>query len=86
MIAYYYNHAKDPSKVLVNDRWGKVDNERLLGDYMTPEYASMNGIPEFYWETTRGIGRSFGYNQMEDEDDYNNMLSFLHFSNEAGTR
>lgn len=34
---------------------GRSDNERLLGDYMTPEYASMNGIPEFYWETTRGL-------------------------------
>lgn len=78
MIAYYYNHAKDPSKVLVNDRWGKVDNERLLGDYMTPEYASMNGIPEFYWETTRGIGRSFGYNQMEDEDDYASVKELVH--------
>lgn len=78
MIAYFYNHASDPSKVLVNDRWGKVDNGRLLGDYMTPEYASMKGIPEFYWETTRGIGRSFGYNQMETEEDYSSVKELVH--------
>ena len=45
---------------------------------MTPEYASMNGIPEFYWETTRGIGRSFGYNQMEGEDDYSSVKELVH--------
>ncbi|RHR33118.1 alpha-L-fucosidase [Clostridium sp. AF19-22AC] len=78
MISYFYNQAKDPAQVLVNDRWGKVDNERLLGDYMTPEYASMDGIPEFYWETTRGIGRSFGYNQMEGEEDYASVKELVH--------
>ena len=78
MIAYFYNQAKNPEEVLVNDRWGKVDNARLLGDYMTPEYASMKGIPEFYWETTRGIGRSFGYNQMEEEKDYASVKELVH--------
>ena len=78
MIAYFYNHASDPSKVLVNDRWGKVDNGRLLGDYMTPDYASMKGIPDFNWETTRGIGRSFGYNQMETEEDYSSVKELVH--------
>jgi alpha-L-fucosidase len=73
LIAYFYNHAQDASEVLVNDRWGRVDDERLLGDYMTPEYSSMEGIPEFYWETTRGIGKSFGYNQMETEADYESV-------------
>ena len=28
------------------------------------------GIQDFYWETNRGIGRSFGYNQEEGEEDY----------------
>ena len=78
MIAYYYNQAENPDEVLVNDRWGRIDSDRLLGDYMTPEYYSMKGIPEFYWETTRGIGRSFGYNQMEGEDDYSSVKELVH--------
>ena len=77
LIAYYYNHATNPDEVLVNDRWGKEDDERLLGDYMTPEYYSMQGIPEFYWETTRGIGKSFGYNQNETEKDYESVKGLV---------
>ncbi len=39
-------------------------------DYVTPEYASFSEIKKTKWETTRGIGKSFGYNQVESEADY----------------
>ena len=39
-------------------------------DYTTPEYVSYSAIVEKKWETTRGIGHSFGYNRAETVEDY----------------
>jgi len=39
-------------------------------DFITPEYTSFNVILDQKWETTRGIGNSFGYNKLETADDY----------------
>jgi alpha-L-fucosidase len=39
-------------------------------DYTTPEYGSYDTIREKKWESCRGIGHSFGYNQNEGPDDY----------------
>jgi alpha-L-fucosidase len=70
LIAYFYNHAADPAEVLVNDRWGREENGLQLGDYATPEYASIRTVPPFVWEMTRGIGASYGYNRAEGEAEY----------------
>lgn len=37
-----------------------------LGDYATPEFASLPERTAWKWETTRGLGSSFGYNRNED--------------------
>jgi alpha-L-fucosidase len=39
-------------------------------DFTTPEYATLDYIATDKWETCRGIGNSFGYNQFEDASDY----------------
>jgi len=39
-------------------------------DYATPEYSTLATISKRKWECVRGIGHSFGYNQMESEDQY----------------
>ena len=39
-------------------------------DYVTPEYAILDQITPYKWETCRGIGYSFGYNQFEDASHY----------------
>ncbi len=39
-------------------------------DFVTPEYATLAHIASHKWETCRGIGNSFGYNQLEDAQDY----------------
>lgn len=39
-------------------------------DFVTPEYATLDHITTHKWETCRGIGNSFGYNQFEDANDY----------------
>ncbi len=61
MLASYYNAR--PNGV-VNDRWAKwgVYN----GEYDTPEYTVLKTTSARKWETCRGLGYSFGYNQRED--------------------
>lgn len=70
LISYFYNHSEHPEEVLVNDRWGCEKDGRQIGDFSTPEYTALPTIQDFYWETNRGIGRSFGYNQEEGDEDY----------------
>ena len=38
-------------------------------DFVTPEYSTV-GDPNRKWESTRGIGTSFGYNREESDDSY----------------
>jgi alpha-L-fucosidase len=40
---------------------------RCHHDFRTPEYTTYPDIREEKWETCRGIGHSFGYNQLEGE-------------------
>jgi alpha-L-fucosidase len=82
LFADYYNAVPDG---LVNDRWSQhvPDAESIpkagepIGpppsphrDYTTPEYGSYSEIVPHKWESCRGIGHSFGYNQNEGESDY----------------
>lgn len=47
---------------VVNDRWGVPAHGHL-----TREYTEVTGVQPEVWESTRGLGRSFGYNSAEDE-------------------
>src|SRR5262249_17057903 len=38
-------------------------------DFRTPEYASFREARSFKWEATRGIGKSFGHNRNEPDED-----------------
>jgi len=71
IFAYYLN--KIPEGV-INDRWVQTyeDGKRITpySDYKTPEYITYKTIKKKKWETTRGIGNSFGYNKFEKEEDY----------------
>ena len=92
LIADYYNRAAERGKeVAVNDRaatdaigptidtdGNRRDNEETHGDFVTPEYASFDDIREGKWEACRGIGHSFGYNQVEDEDDHLSATELVH--------
>jgi len=76
IFAYFYN--KHPDGV-INDRWlqyHKSDFEHppvRHRDFATPEYKMIPEITDYKWESTRGIGYSFGYNKMETEKDYLNQ-------------
>lgn len=49
---------------VVNDRWQQAPE---LTDFSTPEYTVLDSISKKKWETCRGIGYSFGYNQVETD-------------------
>ena len=73
IFAYFYN--KFPEGV-INDRWKqyqKSENNHPTvrhWDFTTPEYEKMPKITNYKWESTRGVGNSYGYNKMETEKDY----------------
>ncbi|WP_123536727.1 alpha-L-fucosidase [Halosimplex salinum] len=81
LVADYYNAAEQWGKeVAVNDRastdsiggpLAEDDSDDVThGDFETPEYYTYDEIRDDPWEATRGIGHSFGYNQVEDEEDH----------------
>jgi len=73
IFAYFYN--KHPDGV-INDRWLQWRKSEFKHpkvrhrDFDTPEYEIKSESTKQKWESTRGIGYSFGYNKMENEDDY----------------
>lgn len=72
LFSYYYNTVEEG---LINDRWvGGLENleerENFWYDFSTKEYHVGDSNLEKKWEMTRGLGLSFGYNQMEDESIY----------------
>lgn len=77
LISYFYNHAENPEEVVANDRWGVEDNGLQLGDFSTPEYKVLPDTTDFYWELTRGIGQSYGYNQVETDRDYISVFELI---------
>jgi alpha-L-fucosidase len=58
IFADFYNRTPDG---LVNNRFGAPHT-----DITTPEYTQYAEIVPKKWETCRGLGFSFGYNQVED--------------------
>jgi alpha-L-fucosidase len=73
IFAYFYN--KVPEGV-INDRWKQFHKSEFKHptvrhwDFTTPEYEKMAKITNYKWESSRGIGNSYGYNKMENEKDY----------------
>ncbi len=73
-LAWLYNESAVKDRVVVNDRWGK-ETRSVHGGIYTTEYDLVHdktGIGEIArpWEECRGIGTSFGYNRIEDLDNY----------------
>ena len=70
IFAYYLNKIPDG---VINDRWTQTSPGKRVNpyhDYKTPEYVTYKNIKKKKWESTRGIGNSFGYNKFEKEEDY----------------
>jgi alpha-L-fucosidase len=56
---------------VVNNRFDfmRQTSGDVHADFITPEYSTQ-GSPGRKWESTRGLGSSFGYNRQEDDDSY----------------
>ena len=59
LLGRYFDAVPDG---VVNDRWGVPYH-----GYLTREYTHVAEIQDTVWESTRGLGFSFGYNQAEDQ-------------------
>ncbi len=59
--ADYYNAIPDG---VIDDRFGIKHS-----DFTSPEYEKKDQISEKKWEECRGLGRSFGYNRAEGENE-----------------
>ena len=72
VIADFYNRQPDG---VVNDRHKMEMTPTGFGsavyyDFNTPEYRILDSVATKKWETCRGIGKSFGYNQLEDAETF----------------
>lgn len=75
-LAWLYNESPVKNKVVVNDRWGEGVRFKHGGIY-TPEYQPDLDFEDHYWEESRGMGYSYGYNREEDAWDYNSTQSLV---------
>ena len=80
-LAWLYNDSNAPEDVVVNDRWGG-ETRFKHGGYFSTEYdPNSDAMNEEFmkrgWEECRGIGKSFGYNQNEKEEDYNTSKELI---------
>ena len=75
-LAWLYNESPVKDKIIVNDRWGSGVRFHHAGIY-TPEYQPDLDFEDHYWEESRGMGFSYGYNREEDAWDYNSAQSLV---------
>ncbi|MBK8786484.1 MAG: alpha-L-fucosidase [Chitinophagaceae bacterium] len=75
-LAWLYNESPVKDKIVVNDRWGSGIRFKHAGIY-TPEYQPDLDFEDHYWEESRGMGYSYGYNREEDAWDYNSTQSLV---------
>jgi len=75
-LTWLYNESPVKNKVIVNDRWGEGVRFAHGGIY-TPEYQPGLDFADHYWEESRGMGFSYGYNREEDAWDYNSTQSLV---------
>lgn len=61
---------------VVNDRWGFGAVE-LPPHFRSLEYDVSDEISADKWEEVRGIGRTFGYNRNEPEEDYGTAAQYI---------
>jgi alpha-L-fucosidase len=75
-LAWLYNDSPVKDKVVTYDRWGRGIRFHHGGVY-TPEYQPDLDFKDHYWEESRGMGFSYGYNRAEGARDYNSAKSLV---------
>jgi alpha-L-fucosidase len=82
-LSWLYNESPVKDRVVVNDRWGKETRSKHGGIYTTEydlvhEQTGIGEAASHPWEECRGIGTSFGYNRIEDLDNYMSSKALVH--------
>jgi alpha-L-fucosidase len=75
-LAWLYNESSVKDKIVTIDRWGSGVRFHHGGVY-SPEYQPELQFEDHYWEESRGMGYSYGYNREEDAWDYNSTQSLI---------
>ncbi|HNR19661.1 MAG TPA: alpha-L-fucosidase [Bacteroidia bacterium] len=75
-LAWLYNESPVKDKVVTFDRWGAGIRFKH-GAVFTPEYQPDLSFENHYWEESRGMGHSYGYNREEDAWDYNSTQTLI---------
>jgi alpha-L-fucosidase len=77
LFEHYFDRVPDG---VVNNRFDMlgVAAGTVHADFVTPEYATSTDAAGPKWETTRGMGTSFGFNREETEDDYLSPRALVH--------
>ena len=80
-LAWLYNESPVKDRICVNDRWGEETRSKHGGFYTTEYDLVHDGKSskiEKAWEECRGIGTSFGYNQIETVENYMSSEALIH--------
>ena len=80
LVAWYRDAVPDG---VTNDRFGAVvsGSDEKFADFATLEYQrdyERDAPTGRKWESTRGLGSSFGYNRMETDADYTSATELVH--------
>ena len=75
-LTWLYNESPVKDRVVTYDRWGSGIRFKH-GAVYTPEYQPELDFDDHYWEESRGMGFSYGYNREEDAWDYNSTQSLV---------
>lgn len=75
-LTWMYNESPVKDKIVTYDRWGSGVRFKH-GNIYTPEYQPDLDFEDHYWEESRGMGHSYGYNRVEDSWDYNSTQSLV---------
>ena len=75
-LTWLYNESPVKKNVVTYDRWGSGVRFKH-GAVFTPEYQPDLDFEDHYWEESRGMGFSYGYNREEDAWDYNSAQSLV---------
>lgn len=76
-LAWLYNESACKDEVVVNDRFCK-GMPAHHGDYFSSEYKDADdGRLNKYWEESRGIGGSYGFNRAENLENYSSSKELI---------
>lgn len=79
VIKLIEDYRKKVPHGVINNRWREVPVSEVTPDFGTPEYATHSEIQPFKWETSRGLGYSYGYNRMDNEETTLSSKELVHF-------